>query len=324
MMKSAVWAASLITAQTPLKDRQRILAPFFDPPPGEMATVTARALSLTRTADTLLTKGEIWVKPPPGQCLILRTDLTKRDHKFCSAKPWTWEPFDLDPAGRLNVTIVTGSQDEGTPLTWPTPYRIANYVPIIADDPDDNINIPVLSCKTSIDQDQRKITLELMDGRRWFIYLPDVDQAVEGATPPPNLIVRIDSKKDASGKPISDAKAAQNRVDAEGPGTEEPKKRRSILSQLLSGDYKSIKKNESAFHIGKRNAYEMSSSHFMETSVPQGMTDVCRYMYDGAPGDPGSGVIECYNTDSFAAVYTHVTCFSDFSPRKAPSAAEKR
>lgn len=305
-------SAGLIHFNTPLLERQKILAPYFSPAPGESLEVTARARALTRGGDMLLTKGELWIKPPVNTCLIIRSDLKRRDQKFCRASPYIWDLFDLDGAGRLTLTVIAGPKDEGTSLTWTTPYRIANVVPIEPKEEGENFNIPVMSCDASVDQETRKIKLTLMDGRKWFIYLPDFDKPVSDNAPPPNLIVRIDQKKlptppDPKGQVAPD--------DApKGP---------SALGALLAGGYKEIVQAPYTFRVSKRNSYEMSSSHFMETNVPQGMSDLCRYMFEGAPGDPGSGVIECYNTDSLAAVYTHVTCFSQFAPRLAPPPAKQ-
>jgi hypothetical protein len=115
----------------------------------------------------------------------------------------------------------------------------------------------------------------------------------------PNLHVQSDVKKEE--------KPAENNG--------EKKLSKSVLGQLLSGEYKKTQKQEFIFRVSRRNAYEMSSSGFSETSSPQGMLGKCRYFFSGAPGDPASGVIECYDTDTFDTIYTHVTCFSEFKPK---------
>ncbi len=325
-------APALIEADTPLAERLRILAPFFEPPPGQVLKLSERSIALRRGEDQMLIKGEFWIKPPPGQCLVIRKDLSQPDRKVCRATPWNWELFDLDAVGRYSFTVIAGPNDQGTPLTWTTPYRSANYIPVDAPNSDTHYDVPLKSCTASIENGDRKIVLELFDGRRWLIYLPEFDDPVwKKQEPLPNLIVRTDSKKEPPvatststpppAPPAVEAKpeAAADTEKPENAEGEGPTKRRSILSQLLSGDYKTIKDESYAFRVSKRNAYQMSSSHFMETSVPQGMNGVCRYKFSGAPGDPSNGVIECYDTDAFQFVYALVSCFSEFAPRLDPN-----
>lgn len=353
MSSSGLWllssALGLIQATTPTAERLKILAPFFDPKPGEQLTVSERSIALRRGEDQLLIRGELWIKPPKGRCLIIRTDLKKRDKKICRPEPWTWELYDLDAVGSYQLTVIAGESDEGTRLTWPTPYRHANYVPFDAPDLDQHFDVPLKQCTAREVHGERQITLELFDGRRWMIYLPEYDEPVAPKLEPvPNLIVRLDSKKEPSvpgknkdkekdpkkadaedgktdpksgeAEPADDAKKSAGTADSEGEGDDKGtgKKRRSVLSQLLSGDYKNVKEETYGFRVPRRNAYQMPSSRFMETSVPQGMKGVCRYMFQGAPGDPRNGVIECYDTDAFRSVYALVSCFSQFSPRLNP------
>lgn len=347
MSLAALYALSslpgLIQATTPTAERQRILERFFEPRPGQELTVSERSIALQRGQDQLLIRGEFWIRPPKGHCLIIRGDPKKRDQKVCTDRLWSWDLFDLDAVGRYHLTVVAGPSDEGTPLSWPTPYRLANYVPFSADDLEEHFDVPIKRCRAETVEGERKITLELFDERRWFIYLPDFDApVVPEQEPPPNLIVRIDSKKEpppdpskAKDKDAKEGAAGQEQGDAadkpaekdkgKAPAPEEAaenggKKRRSVLSQLLSGDYKNVKKETYGFRVPKRDAFEMPSSRFMETSVPQGMNGVCRYKFQGAPGDPRNGVIECYDTDAFRSVYAVVSCFSQFSPQLDPRA----
>lgn len=282
-----------------IEQRQERLKPFFSPRPGEMLSVTQRAVTVERR-DPLLVKGELWIKPPKGGCLTVRTDYEHKDVVYCKATPITWDIFALDASGRLHLTVLYDNEPEGTYLTWPTPYRVANYVPLGGMEAMENYNIPIHKCVATDDGETRKIVLHTMDNRRWYILLPDYDTPFKTNEPPPNLIVKSDLKKD---EPPAAAE----------PGEKKPAK--SILGQLLSGEYKKVQKKEFNFRVGKRNAYEMSSSGFSETSTPQGMQGRCRYMFEGAAGDPKSGVIECYDTDTFDTIYTHVTCFSQLKPR---------
>lgn len=301
------WALALTASQllfppnSTLEQRQAVLKKFFSPMPGEMLTVTDRAVAVERR-DPLLVKGELWIHPPKGTCLIVRRDFEQKDRTYCKKTPITWDIFDLDASGRLHFNVLLENDPETTWVTWPTPYRVANYVPLGATESGDNYNIPIQKCEAVDDGIMRKIILHTMDNRRWYIFLPEYDEPMKVAEPLPNLHVQSDMKKEE--KP------------AEKTGEKKPAK--SVLGQLLSGEYKKAQKQEFIFRVSRRNAYEMSSSGFSETSSPQGMLGKCRYSFSGAPGDPQSGVIECYDTDTFDTIYTHVTCFSEFKPKLKP------
>jgi hypothetical protein len=284
-----------------LEQRQAVLKAYFSPEPGRMLTVTPRAVAVERR-DPLLVKGELWIDPPKGRCLIVRRDYEQKDRTYCKKSPISWDIFDLDASGRLHFNVLTDNDPEFTYLSWPTPYRVANYVPLGAMESGENHNIPIQKCEAVDDGMLRKIVLHTMDHRRWFIFLPDYDQPLTIKEPVPNLIVASDLKK-------------EEKVPEKG---EEKKPAKSVLGQLLSGEYKKAQKQDFIFRIKRRNAYEMSSSGFSETASPQGMQGKCRYMFSGAPGDPESGVIECYDTDTFDTIYTHVTCFSQFKPKLKP------
>jgi hypothetical protein len=299
----AVMASQLIFPESStLSQRQAVLKNYFSPKPGEMLQVTPRAMAVERR-DPLLVKGELWIDPPKGTCLVIRRDYEQRDRSYCKKTPITWDIFDLDAAGRLHFNVFVENNPETTFLTWPTPYRVANYVPLGAMESGENFNIPIYKCEAVDDGVLRKIILHTMDNRRWFIFLPEYDRPLKVTQPLPNLHVQSDVKQEE--------KAAE-------PGGEK-KPAKSVLGQLLSGEYKKSKKQEFVFRVRRRNAYEMSSSGFSETGSPQGMQGKCRYSFSGAPGDPDSGVIECYDTDTFDTIYTHVTCFSQFKPKLKPA-----
>jgi hypothetical protein len=301
------WALVLMASQSifpegsTLEQRQAILKKYFSPKPGEMLEVTPRAIAVERR-DPLLVKGELWIDPPKGTCIVVRRDYEQKDRTYCKKTPITWDIFDLDAAGRLHFNVFLDNNPETTFITWPSPYRVANYVPLGAMESGENFNIPIFKCEAVDDGSLRRIILHTMDNRRWYILLPEYDQALKAAEPLPNLRVQSDVKKE---EPAPAANA-------------EKKPAKSVLGQLLSGEYKKAQQQEFIFRVSRRNAYEMSSSGFSETSSPQGMQGKCRYTFSGAPGDPDSGVIECYDTDTFDTIYTHVTCFSEFKPKLKP------
>ncbi len=302
------WALVLMASQlsfpegATMEQRQAALKKYFSPMPGDMLEVTQRAMAVERR-DPLLVKGELWIHPPKGSCLVVRRDYEQKDRTYCKKTPIGWDIFDLDASGRLHFNVFLEDDPRPTFLTWPSPYRVANYVPLGATESGENVNIPIYKCEAVDDGYLRKIVLHTMDNRRWYIFLPEYDQPLKASEPLPNLHVQSDLKKE------------------EKPTTEKGEKKpaKSVLGQLLSGEYKKAQQQEFIFRVNRRNAYEMSSSGFSETSSPQGMLGKCRYSFSGAPGDPDSGVIECYDTDTFDTIYTHVTCFSQFKPKLKPA-----
>ncbi|MCX6129216.1 MAG: hypothetical protein NTX25_09170 [Proteobacteria bacterium] len=310
-MNSALWllaaaATNPYPAEAPLAVRQAWLQPYFSPEPGALLSVTDRAVARERR-DPLLVKGELWIKPPRGVCFILQFDLSKRDKRICKDTPIEWDVYDLDAVGQLHLNIGLDADPEMIYLSWPSPYRVANFVPLGEMKSLDNYNIPIHRCVASDDGKQRKITLYTMDHRIWYIILPEYDSPVKVATEESNLKV----KTNVSNAPPAGVLTAPTK-------DEKPRKQTSMLSLLLSGGYKKAEKEPNYFRGNPRISFEMSSSGFLVSAVPQGMQGQCRYQFTGAPGDPKSGLIECYDTDEFDTIFTHVTCFSELKPHLRP------
>jgi hypothetical protein len=157
-----------------------------------------------------------------------------------------------------------------------------------------------------------------MNGKTWVILFPEEDHPLKAEAPRPNLYVRILTT-------TSDGKSLVVDPNAEGAGDangQPAKSRHRILALKLSGRYKQAKKKIYNFQLAKRRTFEMDSSRLMENAVPKGMKGRCRYRYQGAPADPDSGVIECFNTDSYDALYVHLTCASALQANPKPGAKD--
>jgi hypothetical protein len=114
----------------PLSKRHQALKPLFDPPPGELVVLDPKEVrdygpaSRTKASPSKL-RGHIRVKPPKGQCLTVRKSPEDGDNIICKPQNLTFTLGEIDRAGRLTWTVITGEGDFGTELSWQTPYRLA-------------------------------------------------------------------------------------------------------------------------------------------------------------------------------------------------------
>lgn len=321
-MKTWFLLASLFTAKTPEVERQRVLEKFFEPRPNKMLRVLDRS-ALINSKEPFTIKGELWVRPPKGTCLLLRSDYSKADQRICKPTLVNWELQDLDATGRLTFLVLTEeSWDEGTHLRWQTPYRVANVVAFGEQETGNFEDVPIRQCTAKVVEGERIIVLETFTGKKWTIYLPDSDQpAVPDLKEAPKLLINLDSaqiRAEEAAKPQE--KKDQEKKDKASKPAEAPT---SALAQLLTKGYKEEEKQYEKFHVPKRDAFEMESGRFSETGSPRGMTGRCRYKFKGAAGDPESGIIECFNTDTMDSIFTLVTCFPQLKPRPEADSARK-
>ncbi len=334
----AIAASLLYGAKAPEAERRQKLDPLFSPRPG--APLELERLSLLENSKRpSYIRGQIWVKPPKGLCLIVRTDMKKPDQNVCKAKPISWEIDDLDAAGRLRLHVSTPEEwDDGLDMIWTSPYRLATLVAAGDKEAGSFEEVPIQSCKAKTVENERSITLETFAGRKFFITLPEFDTPIASKqAESPNLIVNIDTAKT---KEAEKAKAAEHGKDEhekkDEHGAPEPAKDEhgppkeaakgggtSVLGQLLTKGYNQEAHQEEKFTLNTRHAYKMESGYFSETGAPRGMTGICRYIFKNAPGDPDSGAIECHDTDTLDSIYVHVTCFSQLKVHEKPKSDAK-
>lgn len=332
MIHGLVMASLLYGPHTPAAERIQKLSELFEPRPGKLLPLD-RISALENTKNPELIKGEIWIRPPKGQCLILRGDEKRRDRNICKPTPFKWTVDDLDTMGRFNLQVLLMEEwDDGVFLTWQTPYRIGNFVAAGDRESGAYEDVLIKTCKAWTMDGDRFAALEAFDGRRWKISLPEFDTPVNAVeTEIPNLMVNIDTAKK---KEAEAAKEQAEKKDEHGEKKDEhgakpedkkdAKPGRSVLGSLLSGEYKEQLKPKPKFHLPSRGAYRMESGRFTETGSPQGMTGECRYIFKNAPGDKSSGAIECHDTDTMDELYVHVPCFSELTVREKPKKTGKK
>ena len=314
LLGSAVLKA-IFPADTPLEQRQKMLRQYFSPVPGvETAVVDPEEISKPYK-EKLKIRGYIWVRPPKGRCLIISREKDTLDNFICKPTPLSFRLWDLDQGGKINWLVYQSQNDPGTKLSWQTPYRIANFIPLGRFEEGANIRSPIRSCKATSQNGQRKVTLEFFDGRTWYIPFPQKDMKIAGRKKDRNLYVRVMTNTDGKAHPEDVSSGEPSSI------TEEDIKRKhKLLALKLSGKYKKEEKKQYSFLIRPWEAYEMNSSHVMESGGPMGLDGTCRYRLKGARFDPSSGVVECFNTDSYDALFTHLSCSSQLQTKPQKTA----
>lgn len=319
MIVAALVLNSMFPPNLEESKKVEMLTPFFDPAVGEKVTISRSQVKKNR-ANPLMAKGYIWVTPPEGSCFIITKNKECPDINVCERKKVYFRLKDIDPGGKLTWRIIQGKKDPGTEVTWHSDYRISNYAPLGEFESGNNQAIPLYSCKASGKGEKRRIVLEFFNGRVWYITFPEVDTIVKKRKEKPNLFVPVmTTAKDgqAVSKDLSTGgKAGQNIT------KEDIKRKHSVLSLKLSGRYKEKKKETYKFITSPYNSYKMNSSFVYEEGSPPGMNGSCRYRFKNAPGDPESGLIECFNTDTFDAVFTHLPCAGEL-PLQLPADASE-
>lgn len=307
---------ALFPPNTALQDRLRLLDPFFDPPLG--SEIKADPAELREKRDRPLDiQGYVKISPPPGRCFILRKSPKEPDQNICKAKDVAFSMRELREDGSIQWLLIQGPNDSGTPIMWQTPYRLARVIELGQFDSAINKTIPIASCEAEENSFQRKLTLTLMSGQKWIVLFPEKDIPLAPERKIPNLFVRVlASATDGNWQPMEASSGGEFKGSDERSANYEPDSdRHALLALRLSGRYKEIEDEVYRFNFEKRGSFEMNSSQVQERSAPIGMNGLCRYRYQGAPLDPQSGVIECFNSESYDALYMHLTCSGQFAPK---------
>ena len=222
----------------------------------------------------------------------------------CQRKRLSFQLRDLDNGGQITWLVTQSEDDSGTRLIWQTPYRMANYISPGDFEKAKNKLSPIESCQASYDGIERKITLSFFSGRKLYIAFPPKDKQIAGKRKKTNLKVRELTNNKRGKKEVVDSSVGTKEL-----SRREVEQRAKLQAQRLSGK-KNIteEKEEYRFLIRPWEAFEMNSSRLIDTGSPQGMNGVCRYRFKGAKFDSNSGVIECWRSDSFDAIYAHLSC----------------
>ena len=193
---------------------------------------------------------------------------------------------EINPAGQLQLNVITSAKDAGTVLSWQTPYRIARVTELGDARLSKRKRIVIKDCRVT---GPKKIDLELFDGTIWSIKFPKKD---------------IPAAKDEKNYPDYTDKKEVKTDDDSG----------SIMSQIIDkhdGEDEEEGQgnpNKYKFVLPYKNSYEMSVDHVSTSSFTSGLRGMCRYRYKNAINDPSSGIIECYNLDNYDSLLVSLSC----------------
>lgn len=294
-------AATIITGETPLHERLKILDKYFQPRLGQELKLDEYALKEfgKKDKDQGLIYGEIIINPPKGQCLTITRSLDQPDSEICKKTPLRWRLQDLDRhTGRLDWSVKTGEKDFGTPISWKTKYIIAKIIPSGFEFYEANSTPLFITECNAVAADPanfrgRRINLSLLNGETWTIRFPDRDEPLPAYEPPaPPPPPEDDKKKQpAHGDEHGEAKKAEPEKPKETPPPPED------------------------WTMSTRRGYVMDVSHVIAGSATApGTKGKCRYQYDGTIGDFDTGRIECHYGDRFLYFYSPLPCLKYIMP----------
>lgn len=298
---TTVFLASLVNSTMTESQRLEALKSYFDPPVGSRVTFDTRyEKGIDRIGETLRkVNGHITVKPPEGQCFIIKKSDQEPDIRLCKEKKVYFDTSHIQADGTLRWEVDTGKDDFGTPLVWNTDYRLGKFVDLRMEWPGPSSAFVIEKCRAVHSlQKGRKIFLKLLTGEEWVIKLPEEDHLVEQPVFKPGLEKEKGTKGGLRTQTVN---------------------RNHLIKLVNPDDYDKHRSGEwvPIWRIPLENAFEMSSSNFMPYGdKPAGAKSKCRYRFEGLPSDPDSGLLECHNTSRFKWVYTPVPCLSDLKPYK--------
>jgi hypothetical protein len=335
-------------------DRVSALSAYFDPKPGEKAVLESpekQEIIAGQKISPDRLRGYIRVNPPKGRCLKVEIQSPDSDPqsrhdvtKLCKPGDVVFRLGDMDEFGEINAVATTGPDDQGTRLSWATPYRVAFVIPNGIKLPAESTPLYVRGCTATKSADMgRRVFVDLFTGERWFIRFPPTDMPVDPG-PQINLdtgdvpIVKggfgyraakrrskvreareaakleADIKAGKVKPPVKDnPEKADKADDGHGGGQKKPAKKAKATPpptpEPSKGPFTAM---DFSWKISRYNTFVMPSGNFMpDGALPPGMIGECRYSYETSSAEfPEGGLIECHGADRFAYVYLPLTCIS--------------
>jgi hypothetical protein len=332
---------TLLRGDIPLAVKIQRLSKYFSPIPGQEILISSRELRdfPKSKVNPLNLRGTIKVSPPKGYCFTITRQLDQSDKVICQPSELHFKLAEMGRHGKIQWEVKTGEEDFGTPLEWPTPYRLAYLIPVSLKTPqksdaDNLVEYRVIaSCvaqKSSVLG--KKINIRFFDKEEWVIDFPEHEEPLPQPDPPPNLFISVAHSKGgiASTKkdnPNPGQDQTRDKTASTGAGTGTGKStetgnetaaettEKDASQQGKSPSQKSsidLDDDRAVWGIPQRYGYRMDGHRFM----PYGTTTKwfkgeCRYTYLGSADDPSTGRIECHDVDGFKEIYLPLTCLND-------------
>jgi hypothetical protein len=195
-------SGSLLPPNLPENEAIKLLAPYFSPALGTQIHVDQfEVQNIKKDQDPMALRGFIEVDPPKGRCFIIQKHHDLPDVTVCKKEVLSFQMRELDVAGQLHWRVFTGKDDYGTDVSWKSPHRLAQFIPIGQFKTMLGKYVPVLSCEPLRREGRRSVLLTLMTGEPWLVHFPDNDKLTKQPDDTPNLFIRVGKKK-----PIEEAK----------------------------------------------------------------------------------------------------------------------
>ena len=322
-----------------LSQKQIQLSPYFSPPIGEKIELV-EAEKQEITMQTLeQSHGEILVSPPQGTCFTIRLSTTLPDRHICKPTVVPFRFLDLTKDGHIQWTVFLNSHDNGTPISWQTPYVIGyailedkNFVKQQASDK----HIQTVALDACIDKTtikKRAISFRLLGLKeKWNVSFPEKDKPLPQNGVGPNLAFRTltnpakiaapkeEGEKEKKKEKPAEAAAPQQKEtpydisdSPEDIGLYEELDPDTLVRRIhLSPSVPSgtpFKKPDvqdsrisHSWTLRPRGipTFTMNGGHVSSQNIEFiGMLSRCRYRYSHFPNSPSFGALECYNLPGF-------------------------
>lgn len=325
-----VFGSPLYNSEDDLKTKVKALSHHLSPAPGQEIRVDPREKKDPAGRDLMPLRGYIMVRPPSGTCFIVQRGLHTPDVNVCKPTSLSFELSDLDDAGRINWRITTQKNEAPVLVTWPTPHRLGTMIPAGEWSGQDYQLIVLDECRIEKRAPRPRIEVRLMNGDGFVINFPPEDKLLPQPAEMPNLVVPRDPDADAAlaqklgtkpaagdnkqpaekghddhGKAKPEANAHADGHGKEGAKAEPlPKKKKKNPATTFDDTTDPIQK----WILKPRDTYVMPSSAILKEGSPAGIRGECRYRLKDAPGDPESGVIECFITETWDYLRITLPC----------------
>ncbi|MDD9949994.1 MAG: hypothetical protein OXT67_00365 [Zetaproteobacteria bacterium] len=301
LVKLALASTTLFPPHTSTEERRKALAPFFDPAPGSVVTLSRKYVKNHDEKKHLYQMpGFITVTPPPGQCFVLATEAKARDKKVCHKQTLRFKLGDITVRGEIEWLVRTSPTDFGTKLTWHTPYRAGRKKHTVQGGRQKVDYFYVKGCsilKNSFGE--RLIEIHLFQEKGWQVRLPNQEKFIlQPFSPRTTLYFQTTESKNIFAQ---DKKARR-----------EEAKRRLAAQNAIKSSVQELDERYLAtqWQTHPRGAYSLTTDriHFGHQSFLGASESLCAYKYDGYDKDKRIGVVECHHVAGYDWVIVPLVC----------------
>jgi len=285
-----------LSGDIPAIEKQKKLAPFFNPEPGRMVVLSSNDFqNRNDKEEQTLQRGFIEVTAPAKSCISIHSEMKTKDIKVCNGKTQKL-PFylqDLDDFGRIYLEAFTSENDFGTKLSWQSPYRRAWVVDEFDAWPGPSRAIYVENCQMAVNNEKREIKITTLNDKTWVLKLPKND------TPSKPEYYHYYLEADGTETLLGENYLEQYKKKL---GEEPPTKGKKSASEVKM-------RTDRKWMTDWYKTYEIPGTLFYDGLPPFAMSPgKCRYGYHSHPIDRNIGVLECHGLGRFKWLLAPLSC----------------